>query len=1047
MVDARWELGGEEIATHHAWLLRLARRLASDPARAEDMVQEAWTELARRGTAAVRDVRAFLAGIVRIRWRRERADARARDARESRSARSEELPSAEVLVERLELARVLADELARLPETQRTLMLLHYQEGLAAVDIARRRGVSAGNVRAQLARARETLRARLDRRFGNGREGWAVLAVMRVGPGLAPAAGWIAGGIAMHALVKAGLGVGAVLLVGWLFVELQSVPEPAPGPDRSAGLEADFASDASVEVVAEDATTEHAEFREPAPTTSAPGDEVRTREAPPAELAHVRGRLLLADGSPAAGVTVLLHGHEANDERAHEFGVPESWRDATVLCDEEGRFELGFDPPRAFYFQVGARLSRHAPIQWEWNEILRGASIDVGEARFERAGTIVGRIVDADGGPLALDWSVMADALRSPEKNRRFPSFTGETDPATAEFRIEDLPPGTAKLSASAPNAGRVEGPAVEVRAGEEVEALIRYSGPDVSRLLTVRLQTYPFDNYTVGADTIHLLQGNAEITTAEKLHIRRSTFAFPDLDPGAYSIEIDDEKFLPSRRDGVGPGQEVVAVLKGSAAVELAVRDGASGNPLARYQVDLRFTGTDSNSRSIHIQEEDVEPPPGGVFEGLIPRPCSLFVQARGYGRTELALPDLRPNERRVLVVDLEKATSIVGRVRWADGRPATGVSVELHKGTLSAKDLGDDFFRWQLRHDGKEPARCTTDTSGGFLFERAGRGEWTLWASANSATCEIAYLEISDEPPMPLELTLPALGSLRGRVLAPEDVDLSGMEVVAVPAESFERCGREILDCDLEREVLAELDPQAHFHLELLPMGELVILLRFPEVSLPVGFGTSSNGPAGGLELGRLVLESAVEMEQDFDLGPRAPGRLFIAATLDGLPATSAIVELHPPVRRSLNPMGGVVLDTTGQGLAEPLLPGTWRLVLRDVEARWYYIHPEAITIEPGREASVHVATSLLPGRLELRAASGEAPLANAVVSWVCESSGFQVQGQLRTDANGIVETRLPAGAYRMMSGGGSDPSFVVLEWTTDGPRPATIELPSAR
>lgn len=396
MNETGWGISEKELAATHGWLLGLARTLAADESQAEELVQQAWNQLARRGVDAVRDLRAFLGGVVRIRGRRERADARARHAREARAAREEALPSAALLTERLELAQLLTEELARLPESQRTLMLLRYQEGLRPCDIASRLGLSAGNVRAQLARARDVLRERLNRRFHGRSRSWAGLATLRVASELSPVAVWLGGGIAMHASIKAGLGLGAAVLAGWLVLEWRSSVSPSLADDLEPAMERVLASREAADTAASEPDDEPAQARElalPAPSSLA---EETPSEVERSELATVRGRLLFADGSAAGGVLLALHGREGNDARIREHGVPDGWQDLEAASGTEGAFELAFDPQRAFAFDLEASLARHATVRWNWGEILPGARIDVGDVRIEPAGTIVGRIVGMD---------------------------------------------------------------------------------------------------------------------------------------------------------------------------------------------------------------------------------------------------------------------------------------------------------------------------------------------------------------------------------------------------------------------------------------------------------------------------------------------------------------------------------------------------------------------------------------------------------------------------------------------------------------------------
>lgn len=312
-IDGRF--GEAEFLAHQGWLLALARRLALDESEAQDLAQDAWSVVARRGSGAIRDLRAYLGGIVRRRARRTRSDAVARRRREEDAARAEALPSAAELAERLELSRAVADELRGLGEEPRTLLLLCYQEGLAPAEIARRRGVPAATVRSQLLRAREALRERLDRR-ARGREAWAPLALALPGgpwelatsdlpAGALPAGAgaWI-GGWSMSVAGKIGLGVLAVAGIVWLArgPRRASLEAPAATPERPALVE---------RVAGEDA-----------PGPRAPGGE-RTSVAPEpvaaaaADVPPPEGLVRLVDvrtGEPLPGYAVTLSDAETGAE-------------------------------------------------------------------------------------------------------------------------------------------------------------------------------------------------------------------------------------------------------------------------------------------------------------------------------------------------------------------------------------------------------------------------------------------------------------------------------------------------------------------------------------------------------------------------------------------------------------------------------------------------------------------------------------------------------------------------------------------------------------
>lgn len=137
-------------------LLRTARRLAVDPADAEDLLQAALikTYLA---WDRIHD-RAALDGYVRramvntqISWWRRRGP---------ETFPSDDLPDRPVedCTRRSELQDVLRRALRRLSARQRTAVMLRYYEDLSETEIAERLGISVGTVKSTVSRAVARLR-------------------------------------------------------------------------------------------------------------------------------------------------------------------------------------------------------------------------------------------------------------------------------------------------------------------------------------------------------------------------------------------------------------------------------------------------------------------------------------------------------------------------------------------------------------------------------------------------------------------------------------------------------------------------------------------------------------------------------------------------------------------------------------------------------------------------------------------------------------------------------------------------------------------------
>jgi RNA polymerase sigma-70 factor, ECF subfamily len=173
---------GALVQRHHARLLRVAQSLTPSRAVAEEVVQDTWLAVVRgidrfEGRASVQT------WLVRICVNR----ARTAGARESRSVPLDPQPGPAVPIEHFASTgawatpptpwseeaddRVVAQRLAarvraslpELPDGQRQVLLLRDVEGLPATSVCELLGISEGNQRVLLHRARARLRDILDR--------------------------------------------------------------------------------------------------------------------------------------------------------------------------------------------------------------------------------------------------------------------------------------------------------------------------------------------------------------------------------------------------------------------------------------------------------------------------------------------------------------------------------------------------------------------------------------------------------------------------------------------------------------------------------------------------------------------------------------------------------------------------------------------------------------------------------------------------------------------------------------------------------------------
>lgn len=160
------------------WLRRLSRGLVhGDMDAAADLVQEATVSLWQRPPVKAGPLRPWLARVLRNRSIDGHRQDERRRSREgvAHALGDAQVPSAEELMQRMEIQRRLTVAVAALAEPFRRTVVLHYFDGLSSAEIARREHTPEGTVRGRLKEGLDRLRNALDAEHEGRRGAWVVL--------------------------------------------------------------------------------------------------------------------------------------------------------------------------------------------------------------------------------------------------------------------------------------------------------------------------------------------------------------------------------------------------------------------------------------------------------------------------------------------------------------------------------------------------------------------------------------------------------------------------------------------------------------------------------------------------------------------------------------------------------------------------------------------------------------------------------------------------------------------------------------------------------
>lgn len=407
----------EALLEESGWVRALARRLAADQQRAEDLAQDTLLAALQRPRAAGVPLRRWLAAVMRNLWRQERRGELRRADRQVRAS----LPEADGaeptpdLVARLEGHRAVVDAVLELHEPYRSVLVARYFDGHAPREIARRSGSPVRTVHTQLARALALLRARLERTHGGAHGAWLPILGLLMGverPG--SLVGTTLGALLMDVKVKAAMGLAALAGLAFVARPLWNGARPAEVPPATP-------ASAAVAVARAEGVAD----------AVPPSNQDDAREAQAGDVRPARSK---APESPAG---FALRAVDLQGRAVEGLAVRCASEQAVHLTDADGRLTLSCaDLDAAPQVEDERWMLLSEPVAWS-----RDAA-EPSELFVAPRLHLAGRVVDEGGRPLeGAQVRVYLPLLTSggipePLQAARTRTWTTESD-ALGEFRLE----------------------------------------------------------------------------------------------------------------------------------------------------------------------------------------------------------------------------------------------------------------------------------------------------------------------------------------------------------------------------------------------------------------------------------------------------------------------------------------------------------------------------------------------------------------------------------------------------------------------------------